>query len=145
MQDESNPSEPQQQTDTERSGRYKPPPNFHYRLNSPEAKFVCCFCSKLLTTPEPIYPNLNASICDDCAMLNPGRRVLEESVTNKRLAPWSKEEAESLNEYQVADLLPYICLKGHVLKAGEYGFSCLFCASFSLTWAYDWTVERGWL
>jgi hypothetical protein len=144
MQDENNPAEPRQQTASERSG-YRPPPNFLSRLNSPEVRFWCCFCSKLLTRPDPIYPYLNASICKDCARLNPGARILEESVSNKRPAPWSKQEVKSLNEYQVGDLLPYVCLKGHVLKANEDGLTCLFCARYSLTWAYDWTLKYGWL
>ncbi|MDR3614954.1 MAG: hypothetical protein P4L53_15445 [Candidatus Obscuribacterales bacterium] len=99
----------------------------------------------MLTSPDPVYPHLNASICKDCARLNPGARIAEESVSNKRSAPWSKKEVKSLNEYQLSDLLPYVCLKGHVLKANEDGFTCIFCARYSLTWAYDWTLEYGWL
>lgn len=143
MQDENNFSEHRTQTDGQRSGS-KPPPNFFGRLKSPEAKFVCCYCHKLLVRPNPIYPYLNASICKDCAQLNPILRIDEADVSNKRPAPWSNEEVDSLNEYQLSDLLPYICLKGHVLKADQNGFNCRFCARYSLTWAYDWTLRYGW-
>lgn len=68
-------------------------------------------------------------------------------MSGRITAPWTDEQVESLNEFQVSGVMhPFTCNRHpaeRILMALPEGWECPSC-DYTQTWAHRWMVDGSW-
>jgi hypothetical protein len=104
---------------------------------------LCVYCMLSKRDGQKLLDGLDAYVCENCSKRF--RQYLEEpAVESVKKAPFNSIEVRSLEGYQKCSLFySYVCSKGHTLAPAHNGLFCEPC-SFSLDWAYIWTLNGTW-
>ena len=104
---------------------------------------LCAHCALPKTIGKKLLEGMEAYVCEDCLKGNKSFFEQQEPKTAKS-APFNQSELQSLTSYQRSQIFyPYVCPKGHVLAPSSLGLNCDNC-SFTLGWAYTWTLNGSW-